>query len=165
MKTIKQRNSPTAIKWLISLTFTALLAFIASSCGKNNESSVNGKELKELTPAPQTHEETISSEPLTAAEKMPVFPGGDQALLKFIAENTHYPESAKINGIAGRVIARFAIDIDGKVKMVSILKGASPELDAEALRVINTLPDFKPGEQGGKPVPVWYMVPITFALK
>jgi TonB family protein len=103
--------------------------------------------------------------PYVVVEEMPMFPGGDAALLKYIAENTNYPEKAKENNLHGRVIIRFCINSKGNVGMISVIKGVSPELDTEALRVVSTLPTFKPGKQGGKPVPVWYMVPITFALK
>jgi periplasmic protein TonB len=103
--------------------------------------------------------------PFVVVEEMPMFPGGDPALLKYIAENTIYPEVAKENNIQGRVIVRFCVTAKGGVSQVSVLKGVDPELDKEAMRVVNTLPQFKPGKQGGKPVPVWYMVPITFTLK
>ena len=85
--------------------------------------------------------------------------------MKHIAENTSYPEAAKINNIQGRVIIRFCVTATGGVSQISILKGVDPELNAEAVRVVKTLSGFKPGKQGGKPVPVWYMVPITFTLK
>jgi protein TonB len=98
-------------------------------------------------------------------EEMPMFPGGDTELLKYISEHTNYPEVAKENNIQGKVIIRFCVTSKGGVSQVSVLKGVDPELDAEAIRVVNTLPAFKPGKQGGKPVPVWYMVPITFTLK
>jgi periplasmic protein TonB len=103
--------------------------------------------------------------PFVVVEEMPMFPGGDVELLKYINSNTNYPEVAKENNIQGRVIVRFCVTSKGGVSQVSILKGVDPELDKEAIRVINTLPPFKPGKQGGKPVPVWYMVPITFTLK
>lgn len=103
--------------------------------------------------------------PFVVVEEMPMFPGGDAELLKFIAENTVYPEVAKENNIQGRVIVRFCVTAKGGVSQVSVLKGVDPELDKEAIRVVNMLPAFKPGKQGGKPVPVWYMVPITFTLK
>jgi periplasmic protein TonB len=103
--------------------------------------------------------------PFVVVEEMPMFPGGDPELLKYIAANTNYPEVAKENNIQGRVIVRFCVTSKGGVSQVSILKGVDPELDKEAIRVVNTLPPFKPGKQGGKPVPVWYMVPITFTLK
>lgn len=112
----------------------------------------------------QTNEESNVS-PFVVVEQMPMFPGGDTELLKYIATNTNYPESAKINNIAGRVIIRFCVTEKGGVRLVSVLKGVSPELDAEAIRVVKTLPSFIPGSQGGKAVPVWYMVPITFSLK
>ena len=104
-------------------------------------------------------------EPFVVVEEMPTFPGGDAALLKYIGEHTQYPEVAKENNIQGRVIIRFCVTAKGGVSQVSVLKGVDPELDKEAIRVVNTLPPFKPGKQGGKPVPVWYMVPITFTLK
>jgi protein TonB len=103
--------------------------------------------------------------PFVVVEEMPMYPGGDAELLKYIGEHTNYPEVAKENNIQGRVIVRFCVTAKGGVSQVSILKGVDPELDAEAIRVVNTLPAFKPGKQGGKPVPVWYMVPITFTLK
>jgi len=103
--------------------------------------------------------------PFVVVEEMPMYPGGDSELLKYIGANTNYPEVAKENNIQGRVIVRFCVTAKGGVSQVSILKGVDPELDAEAIRVVNTLPAFKPGKQGGKPVPVWYMVPITFTLK
>ena len=96
---------------------------------------------------------------------MPYFPGGDSALLAYISQNTKYPEAAKRNGISGRVIVRFCITSKGTVNQVSVLKGVDPELDKEAIRVISALPDFNPGKQEGVPVPVWYMVPITFTVK
>ncbi len=113
----------------------------------------------------EVQEEDPEATPFVVVEEMPMFPGGDAELLKYIAENTTYPEIAKENNIQGRVIVRFCVTSKGGVSQVSILKGVDPELDKEAIRVVNTLPPFKPGKQGGKPVPVWYMVPITFTLK
>ena len=113
----------------------------------------------------EVEEEDPEATPFVVVEEMPMYPGGDAALLKYIGENTQYPEIAKENNIQGRVIVRFCVTSKGGVSQVSILKGVDPELDAEAIRVVNTLPAFKPGKQGGKPVPVWYMVPITFTLK
>jgi TonB family protein len=106
----------------------------------------------------------IPEEPFVVVEEMPMFPGGDGALLKYIAENTHYPEYAKTNMITGRVIIRFVVGKEGKALEPTVLKGVDPSLDAEAIRVVSSLPVFSPGKQGGKPVPVYYMVPITFSL-
>jgi TonB family protein len=97
---------------------------------------------------------------------MPAFKGGDAALMDYIAKNTKYPETAKTKGIQGKVIVRFAVETDGSVDKVSILKGVDPELDQEAFRVVSSLPAFeKPGVKDGKDVAVWYMVPINFTLK
>jgi protein TonB len=120
--------------------------------------------------APQQAKEEVQEaeaepEPFVVVEEMPLFPGGDVELLKYISEHTNYPEVAKENNIQGRVIVRFCVTSKGGVSQVSVLKGVDPELDKEAVRVVGTLPPFKPGKQGGKPVPVWYMVPITFTLK
>ncbi len=98
-------------------------------------------------------------------EKMPLFPGGDRALLDFIKDNTHYPDSAKAKNIQGKVILRFIVNPEGGVEDVMVLKGVHPLLDEEAIRVVNKLPAFTPGYQGGRPVNVYYMVPITFTLK
>jgi protein TonB len=128
---------------------------------------VQNEEVVEVQEAPkeEVQEEDPEATPFVVVEEMPMFPGGDAELLKYIADNTNYPEIAKENNIQGRVIVRFCVTSKGGVSQVSILKGVDPELDAEAIRVVNTLPAFKPGKQGGKPVPVWYMVPITFTLK
>lgn len=127
---------------------------------KNEEVVEIVQEVKE-----EVQEEEAEPEPFVVVEEMPMFPGGDVELLKYIAEHTNYPEVAKENNIQGRVIVRFCVTAKGGVNQVSVLKGVDPELDAEAIRVVNSLPPFKPGKQGGKPVPVWYMVPITFTLK
>jgi len=116
-------------------------------------------------PKEEVQEEEKEQEPFVVVEEMPVFPGGDAELLKYINEHVNYPEVAKENNIQGRVIVRFCVTSKGAVDKVSILKGVDPELDKEAVRVVSTLPPFKPGKQGGKPVPVWYMVPINFTLK
>ena len=103
--------------------------------------------------------------PYVTVEQMPLFPGGDVELLKYLAANTRYPEKAKENGIQGRVIVRFCVNETGGVDRISILKGVDPDLDAEAVRVVSTLPAFVPGRQGGVAVPTWYMVPLTFTLR
>jgi len=113
----------------------------------------------------EVQEEETEAEPFVVVEEMPMFPGGETELLTWISQHTQYPEVAKENNIQGKVIVRFCVTAKGTVDRVSILKGVDPELDKEAIRVVQTLPPFKPGKQGGKPVPVWYMVPINFTLK
>jgi periplasmic protein TonB len=115
--------------------------------------------------AEEVQEDVDAAEPFVVVEEMPMFPGGEAALLAYIGEHTQYPEVAKENNIQGKVIVRFCVTSKGGVDKVEILKSVDPELDKEAIRVVKTLPSFKPGKQGGKPVPVWYMVPINFTLK
>jgi len=97
-------------------------------------------------------------------EQMPQYPGGDMELLKFIATNAQYPEAAKLEKAEGRVIVRFIVNTKGKVKEAEVMEGVHPVLDAEALRVVNMLKRFIPGSHGGKPVNVYYTLPITFSL-
>ena len=113
----------------------------------------------------EVKQEEPEAEPFVVVEEMPMYPGGDPALLAWLGEHLNYPEVAKENNIQGKVIVRFCVTPKGTVDRVSVLKGVDPELDKEAIRVVSTLPPFKPGKQGGKPVPVWYMVPINFTLK
>lgn len=102
----------------------------------------------------------------TLADEMPLFNGGDSALISYISKNISYPGAAVKTGTEGRCIVRFCVTGKGDVDKVSILKGVSPELDAEAIRVVASLPEFGyPGIKNGKPVSVWYVVPIQFKLK
>jgi len=113
----------------------------------------------------EVQEEAAEDEPFYVVEEMPMFPGGDAEIQKYIGDNVVYPEVAKENNIQGRVIVKFCVTPTGGVDQVSILKGVDTELDAEVVRVVKTLPKFKPGKQGGKPVPVWYTIPIYFKLQ
>jgi protein TonB len=98
-------------------------------------------------------------------EDMPEFPGGELALRKFIAESIKYPVIAQENGIQGKVYVTFVVDRDGSITNATIARGVDPSLDKEALRVVNSLPKWKPGKQRGKPVKVSYTVPINFVLQ
>jgi protein TonB len=113
----------------------------------------------------EVKEEEAPTEVFVVVEEMPAFPGGDKAMMEYIYANIQYPEIAKENNIQGRVILRFCVTYKGGVDQVSVMKGVDPALDNEAIRVIKSLPAWKPGKQGGKPVNVWYSVPITFQLK
>jgi len=108
--------------------------------------------------------QVLMDEPFVVVEQMPMYPGGDAALLDFIKANAKYPEEVKAQKIEGRVIVRFVVNTEGYTEGISVLKGVHPLLDAEAIRVIGSLEKFEPGMQGGKPVNVWYMAPITFSL-
>ena len=175
MKTKKNLNIVHRLK-IIALIPMLLLVMVAfSSCAtKKKVSTINA----EIAPPPSLaissksknevkaikEENMNEEEPFVVVEEMPAYPGGDSSLLAYISHNIKYPEAAKKNNIQGRVILRFCIEAKGDVDRVSVLRGVDPEIDAEAARVVSSLPAFKPGKQGGKEVPVWYMVPVTFAL-
>jgi periplasmic protein TonB len=97
-------------------------------------------------------------------EEMPEYPGGNSALLKYIGENLVYPSEALNNNIQGKVNLKFVVNPDGSVDRIEVLRSVDPLLDNEAIRVVNTLPKFKPGKQGGIPVPVWFSIPVVFKL-
>jgi protein TonB len=98
-------------------------------------------------------------------EEMPEFPGGDAALRAYIAQSVKYPTIAMENGIQGKVYVNFVVGKDGSISNAKIARGVDPSLDKEALRVVNSLPKWKPGKQGGKAVRVSYTVPINFVLQ
>ncbi len=109
-------------------------------------------------------EEEVAPVAFAVVENKPEYPGGDIELMKYLAQNTKYPPSAKENGISGRVFVQFVIDKDGNVTQVKTLRGVDTALDAEAIRVVKSMPKWKPGSQRGNPVPVTYAVPINFKL-
>ena len=98
-------------------------------------------------------------------EQMPEFPGGIDGLMTFLMENIHYPEAAFKAGTEGRVLVQFIVETDGVITNANVVKKVSDELDAEAIRVVASMPKWKPGKQNGKAVRVKYTIPITFRLK
>jgi protein TonB len=110
-------------------------------------------------------EEEEAAQVFFIVEDMPEFPGGEMALRTFIANSIKYPVIAQENGIQGKVYVTFVVGKDGKVNNATIARGVDPSIDKEALRVVNTLPTWKPGKQRGKPVNVSYTVPINFVLQ
>lgn len=105
-----------------------------------------------------------SEECYTPPDKMPEFPGGDSAYIRFMCSNVHYPDSAWKHGVQGKVILQFVVLKSGYVGEVKVLNSVSPECDAEAVRVIKMLPRFKPGLYHDKPINVWFTAPIVFQI-
>ena len=99
-----------------------------------------------------------------AVEVMPVFPGGPSAIMDYLNTNLKYPVDAKEKKIQGRVYVSFVVSEKGKVSGVKVLRGLSETIDAEAIRVINAMPDWIPGTQNGKAVKVSLNIPINFKL-
>ncbi|MDE6488185.1 MAG: energy transducer TonB, partial [Paramuribaculum sp.] len=100
----------------------------------------------------------------TSVEQMPVYPGGESALLAEVSKNIRYPSVAQENGIEGKVVVQFVVTKNGSIGEVKVVRGKDPDLDKEAKRVIKTLKKFTPGKMNGNAVNVWYTLPITFKL-
>ncbi len=113
-------------------------------------------------PVEEEEEEVV----FVVVESMPEFPGGQQALFKYLSDNVKYPVIAQENGIQGRVICQFVVNKDGSIVDVEVVRsGGDPSLDKEAIRVIKSMPKWKPGKQRGKAVRVKYTVPVNFKLQ
>ena len=97
-----------------------------------------------------------------SVDQAPRFPGGEAALMKYLNSHVNYPPMAAESGIGGRVIVQFVVDTTGKVGEVKVVRSVDQYLDREAVRVVKSLPKFTPGQQKGKPVDVWYVLPVNF---
>ncbi len=97
-------------------------------------------------------------------EKMPVFPGEEGALFTYLSKELKYPQSALDKKIEGKVFLSFIVDTKGKISDVSVLRGVHPDIDKEAVRMVKSMPDWKPGTQNGVPVNVRFTLPINFRL-
>ncbi len=100
-----------------------------------------------------------------AVEQMPQFPGGQEALIKYLSSHINYPPMAAENNVQGRVVVQFIVDKTGKVGEVTVVRSVDKELDKEAVRVCKSLPKFTPGRQNGQAVSVWYTLPVSFKLQ
>lgn len=131
----------------------------------------------EVVEAPREKTEALIEEPkkelprddkeevFYSTHQMPMFPGGDDALMKYLEKNIHYPMSAKDNAIQGKVIVQFVVEKDGSIGEVKVARSVARDLDREAIRLCKSLPKFSPGRNAnGEPVRVWYTLPVTFKL-
>ena len=121
------------------------------------------KDVKVVAPAPQAV--TSDDQTFSVVEQMPEYPGGMRAGLEFMARNLRYPTKAREAGKQGRVIVQFVVRKDGSLSDFKVLRPVDPWLDAEAIRVISTMPKWKPGMQDRKPVSVKFTLPVTFMLE
>jgi len=119
------------------------------------------EEVVETNAVIQEEEEVIN---FYVIEEKPGFPGGEEAMIKWISANVKYPEIAKENGITGKVFVQFVINKEGKVTDVQVIRGVDPYLDKEAVRVVSDMPAWTPGKQRGKTVKVSFQLPINFKL-
>ena len=133
---------------------------------KGNDDA-NGEVLKVkeqiVQPEPPKHEE--ENKVFEAVEQMPMFPGGNGALMKWLHDNVHYPVVAQENGVFGRVVVSFIVERDGSITDVKVVKSIDPSLDKEAMRAARSMPNWVPGKQNGTTVRVKYNLPVAFRLQ
>lgn len=103
--------------------------------------------------------------PITIAEIMPQFPGGEAEMMGYIGKNLKYPVVDQENGTQGRVTVRFVVSKTGEIDQVEVVRGISPTADKEAMRVVKSMPRWIPGKQNGKPVAVYFTLPVVYRLK
>lgn len=157
---------------MIGLIPVILLFVFVQSCN-NDKKNTETTQIESATKSPETTQlpadekepEQTDGDVFTVVETMPEFPGGQEAMLKFLVDNISYPEEAKLKKIQGRVFVSFIVEKDGKVGNVKILRGIGGGCDEEALRVVGLMPNWKPGEQRGQVVRVAFNLPIRFALQ
>ena len=121
--------------------------------------------IEDYVPVEVEEEEVSEQEIFQIVEEMPAYPGGDQKLMEYVAKNIKYPQIARETGIQGRVFVGFVVEPDGSVSNVKVLRGIGGGCDEEAMRVVKSMPKWKPGKQRGKAVRVSYMLPVNFKLQ
>ena len=121
--------------------------------------------IEEYVPVEVEEEEVQEQEIFQIVEEMPSYPGGEQKLMEYVAKNIKYPQIARETGIQGRVFVGFVVEPDGSVSNVKVLRGIGGGCDEEAMRVVKSMPKWKPGKQRGKAVRVSYMLPVNFKLQ
>ena len=171
---LKEKSNPWArVKYLYVLPLAALAV---SAFARPEVSAVadelSSAKVNDLVASMKTNQlETVSfavKDTLTpvfeVVERMPQFPGGVAAQVEYFKKNLRYPAEAKKAGTQGRVVVQFFVNKDGSISNVKVLRGVDPALDAEAIRLVNSMPKWKPGMQKGKAVTVKYTVPVLFSL-
>jgi TonB family protein len=124
----------------------------------------NSTDLPKVEIKSDTSKPSLVTEIFTIVEQNPEYPGGTTAMYKYLGENIRYPSEAQKANKQGKVYVKFVIKSDGKIDNINIIKSVSPELDNEAIRIIQNMPNWRPAEQNGKPVSVYFNLPINFKL-
>ena len=122
-------------------------------------------EIEEYVPPVVEEEEVVEEEVFLIVEQQPEFPGGEKARLKFVRDNTKYPQLARETGIQGTVYVSFVVEKNGSLTDVKVIRGIGGGCDEEAVRVVKAMPKWKPGSQRGNPVRVRFNMPIKFTLQ
>lgn len=166
----KKTNGAGHIKYaLFAIPAFALLLAGNISCSSEATKTDDVKE-KAVTEKPEVVETPAEKaetkdEVFMVVEKMPEFPGGIKELMSFLSKNIKYPASAMAKNVQGRVIVQFVVEKDGTPTEFKVMRSVDPALDAEALRVMQEMPKWKPGMQKGQVVRVKYTLPVTFRLQ
>ncbi len=160
IKEDNQVNEADEMKTQEALGKSQLAISVADVKGNDEEHGKDVADLKEIITSKKEDTQVY-----TVVEQMPSFPGGENALLKYIAEHIKYPSVALEQGVQGKVMLRFVVEPSGQVGEVQVLKSLDPYCDREAKRVIQSLPKFIPGKQQGRAVSVWYICPVQFVIE
>ena len=158
---IIRSNDVDPSKIAVELTESKVAISIADVKGNDELNGMDIAELKEVIVKAAEPE----TKPYTMVQQMPQFPGGTQELMAYIAKHLKYPEIAQENGVEGRGFIRFVVSETGAVEEIEVLRSLDPYCDKEAIRVIASLPNWIPGKQNGRNVPVFYTLPIIFRLQ
>jgi TonB family protein len=145
---------------LTSIVETGVVKSVESLPVAVHADSLKGK----VAAVKRVEQENAPSEAVTVADKMPEYPGGIKSFMDMMMSNMVYPEKAKQEGTEGRVIVQFDVNVDGTLSDVNVIRSVSPELDAEAVRLIGLSEKWTPGESNGVPAKVKYTVPVSFRL-
>jgi len=151
------------------INYKLSLACLLFSCvcySANAQDSNEGIDIQELKERKVVVEQMpdYDEKPFVTVEQMPQFNGGNQAMMEFIKNNIKYPEIAKENGVEGRVVLRFVVDRIGKIRDIQVIRSLEKSCDAEAIKLVKSMPDWIPGKQNGREVRVYFTLPVTFRL-
>ena len=160
---IKEKSNPWARAKYLYLLPVAAICMIA--CTQSPKSTDKTEPEVKVTEVEVEKEEVTEQTVFQVVEEMPEFPGGMQEMMKWLGANIKYPTICQENGTQGRVIVQFVVTREGDITDAAVAKGIDPYLDAEALRVIKSMPKWKPGKQRGKEVNVKYTLPVVFRLQ
>ncbi|MBQ3832277.1 MAG: energy transducer TonB, partial [Bacteroidales bacterium] len=167
IKMITKNEKTKGLWWRLLVTLPVLAVMLVANTNatakEQNEEQPKSAEVKNLEDIRiKISQSKDSIYEAGNVEVMPQFPGGDEAMMKFIQENTVYPENAKKNGIGGRTFVSFTIEKDGSISDVKVLRGCDKECDAEAVRVVKSMPKWTPGKVKGQFVRVNFTMPFVF---
>lgn len=152
--------APLAVALLLASNISCI-----STEKKNEQTASEEKPEVKFDTEEENKSHTAEGEVFMVVEEMPEFPGGMGECMKFLGKNVKYPTQAQENGIQGRVIVQMVVTKEGDIADTKVVRGVDPLLDAEALRVVNAMPKWKPGKQRGQAVNVKYTIPVTFRLQ